>query len=227
MTEQIERLEEAAERADAARSERTGYDARAAQERWQAFWEENRTFVPADDGSAERRYVLDMFPYPSGDLHMGHAEAFVMGDVVARYLKLQRLRRTPPDRLGLLRTACRECRDRAQRAPGRVDVRQHRDPGDVVPALRTELRLVSSAAYLGSGVLPLDAVAVPALPGTRPGLPEGQLRQLVPAGPDGAGQRAGDRRAVRTLRLSGHQAAADPVVLQDHRVRPAAAGRHG
>ena len=89
MTEQIERLEEAAERADAARSERTGYDARAAQERWQAFWEENKTFVPADDGSAERRYVLDMFPYPSGDLHMGHAEAFVMGDVVARYLKLR------------------------------------------------------------------------------------------------------------------------------------------
>jgi leucyl-tRNA synthetase len=89
MTEQIERLEEAAGRADAARSERTGYDARAAQERWQAFWEENKTFVPADDGSAERRYVLDMFPYPSGDLHMGHAEAFVMGDVVARYLKLR------------------------------------------------------------------------------------------------------------------------------------------
>ena len=89
MTEQIERLEEAAERADAARSERTGYDARAAQERWQAFWAENKTFVPADDGSAERRYVLDMFPYPSGDLHMGHAEAFVMGDVVARYLKLR------------------------------------------------------------------------------------------------------------------------------------------
>jgi leucyl-tRNA synthetase len=89
MTEQIERLEVAAERADAARSERSGYDARAAQERWQAFWEENKTFAPADDGSAERRYVLDMFPYPSGDLHMGHAEAFVMGDVVARYLKLR------------------------------------------------------------------------------------------------------------------------------------------
>ena len=37
----------------------------------------------------ERRYVLDMFPYPSGDLHMGHAEAFAMGDVVARYLRQQ------------------------------------------------------------------------------------------------------------------------------------------
>ena len=65
------------------------YDPTAAQQRWQAYWAEHRTFVPADDDSAERRYVLDMFPYPSGDLHMGHAEAFVMGDIVARHLKLQ------------------------------------------------------------------------------------------------------------------------------------------
>ncbi len=67
----------------------TTYDAVAAQERWQAFWEQDGTFVPLDDGARERRYVLDMFPYPSGDLHMGHAEAFVMGDVVARYWKLR------------------------------------------------------------------------------------------------------------------------------------------
>ncbi|MEA5155097.1 leucine--tRNA ligase [Raineyella sp.] len=67
----------------------TTYDAVAAQQRWQAFWEQDGTFVPLDDGSRERRYVLDMFPYPSGDLHMGHAEAFVMGDIVARYWKLR------------------------------------------------------------------------------------------------------------------------------------------
>ncbi len=66
-----------------------GYDAVAAQEKWQAFWEADGTFTPLDDGSRERRYVLDMFPYPSGDLHMGHAEAFVMGDVVARYWRLK------------------------------------------------------------------------------------------------------------------------------------------
>ena len=88
MTEQIERVK-ATERAETATRERGGYNARAAQERWQAFWEADKTFAPADDGSAERRYVLDMFPYPSGDLHMGHAEAFVMGDVVARFLKLK------------------------------------------------------------------------------------------------------------------------------------------
>ncbi|SDH73560.1 leucyl-tRNA synthetase [Arthrobacter subterraneus] len=53
--------------------------------KWLPVWEQLNTFTPVDDGSRERRYVLDMFPYPSGDLHMGHAEAFAMGDVVARY----------------------------------------------------------------------------------------------------------------------------------------------
>lgn len=67
----------------------TVYDMAAVQEKWQAFWEKDQTFAPLDDGSKERRYVLDMFPYPSGDLHMGHAEAFAMGDVVARYLRLK------------------------------------------------------------------------------------------------------------------------------------------
>jgi len=60
-----------------------------AQEKWQAFWEADQTFQPLDDGSRERRYVLDMFPYPSGDLHMGHAEAYAMGDVVARFWRLK------------------------------------------------------------------------------------------------------------------------------------------
>ncbi|OYO21006.1 leucine--tRNA ligase [Enemella dayhoffiae] len=70
-------------------AQRQAYDPAAAQRKWQEFWETDQTFRPLDDGSCERRYVLDMFPYPSGDLHMGHAEAFVMGDVVARNLRLQ------------------------------------------------------------------------------------------------------------------------------------------
>ncbi|WP_242906071.1 leucine--tRNA ligase [Actinomadura terrae] len=62
------------------------YDPRAVQDKWQARWAELDPFeaVEAGDGR-ERRYALDMFPYPSGDLHMGHAEAFAIGDVVARY----------------------------------------------------------------------------------------------------------------------------------------------
>ncbi len=70
-------------------SEPGQYNLVQAQEKWQAFWEADQTFQPLDDGSRERRYVLDMFPYPSGDLHMGHAEAYAMGDVVARFWRLK------------------------------------------------------------------------------------------------------------------------------------------
>ncbi|NMR31700.1 leucine--tRNA ligase [Crystallibacter degradans] len=65
------------------------YSFSAMEAKWPAVWEELGVFKAVDDGSKERRYVLDMFPYPSGDLHMGHAEAFAMGDVVARYLRLK------------------------------------------------------------------------------------------------------------------------------------------
>jgi leucyl-tRNA synthetase len=62
------------------------YDWRTIQERWLPEWEKLDPFRAGQRGpDAERRYALDMFPYPSGDLHMGHAEAFAIGDVVARY----------------------------------------------------------------------------------------------------------------------------------------------
>nr|WP_155848478.1 leucine--tRNA ligase [Arthrobacter sp. 35W] len=66
-------------------SEEGVYNFAAMEAKWPAIWDELKVFTPLDDGSKERRYVLDMFPYPSGDLHMGHAEAFAMGDVVSRY----------------------------------------------------------------------------------------------------------------------------------------------
>ncbi len=70
-------------------SDRIGYDASTAQEKWQQFWAQDQTFVARDDSTKPRRYVLDMFPYPSGDLHMGHAEAYAMGDVLARLWRMQ------------------------------------------------------------------------------------------------------------------------------------------
>ncbi|MBG6182699.1 leucyl-tRNA synthetase [Arthrobacter sp. CAN_A214] len=74
---------------EAAQPNENTYDAAAIEARWPAVWEELQPFRPADDGVRKRRYVLDMFPYPSGDLHMGHAEAFAMGDVAARYYRQQ------------------------------------------------------------------------------------------------------------------------------------------
>jgi leucyl-tRNA synthetase len=63
------------------------YDPRAVQEKWQQRWVELDPFRASDDpaDSRPRTYLLDMFPYPSGDLHMGHAEVYAIGDAVARY----------------------------------------------------------------------------------------------------------------------------------------------
>jgi leucyl-tRNA synthetase len=63
------------------------YDPRAIQEKWQQRWAAMDIFRASDDPAdpRPRRYVLDMFPYPSGDLHMGHAEAYAVGDAMARY----------------------------------------------------------------------------------------------------------------------------------------------
>lgn len=63
------------------------YNPQALQAKWQQRWEEQDPFRASDDAAdtRERRYMLDMFPYPSGDLHMGHAEVFAIADVVARY----------------------------------------------------------------------------------------------------------------------------------------------
>jgi leucyl-tRNA synthetase len=66
-------------------SEQSTYDVDAVQEKWRAVWSELDPFRAADDGAAERRYALTMFPYPSGDLHMGHAEVMALHDVIARY----------------------------------------------------------------------------------------------------------------------------------------------
>ena len=65
--------------------ERATYDVVGAQERWRKVWDDLNPFEAADDGVRERRYALTMFPYPSGDLHMGHAEVMALHDVIARY----------------------------------------------------------------------------------------------------------------------------------------------
>jgi len=61
------------------------YNPRATEQKWQSIWGEKEVFKTDNNDPREKYYVLEMFPYPSGRIHMGHVRNYAMGDVVARY----------------------------------------------------------------------------------------------------------------------------------------------
>ena len=65
------------------------YNARATEAKWQAVWNEQGTFAVAPDSNRPKYYVLEMYPYPSGRIHMGHVRNYTLGDVLTRFKRAQ------------------------------------------------------------------------------------------------------------------------------------------
>jgi leucyl-tRNA synthetase len=67
----------------------TPYDPNSIEAKWQAHWEEHKTFKVEADSSKKKYYLLEMFPYPSGRIHMGHVRNYSIGDALARFKRMQ------------------------------------------------------------------------------------------------------------------------------------------
>ncbi len=65
------------------------YDFKKVEERWQSAWAEQKTFKVSEDASKPKYYCLEMFPYPSGRIHMGHVRNYAIGDVISRYKRMR------------------------------------------------------------------------------------------------------------------------------------------
>ena len=207
------------------------YEPKEIEQRWQRVWEDARAFHTPnpEPGQVEdaKTYVVEMLPYPSGELHMGHVLNYTIGDVVVHLRRRRGYRVLRPmgyDAFGLP----------AENAAIRDGVHPRISTERNIAAIREQMRRMGWAidwdrelSTHDPDVLPLDAVALPPLLRAGARLSQGGTGQLVPGRPDGARERAGDRRPLRALRRRGRGQEPDPVVLQDHRLRRRAARRDG
>ncbi len=155
------------------------YDIAEIEKKWQDRWESERVFYVDEAGDRPKFTNVCMYPYPSGDLHMGHVRNYTYGDLLTRYKTMRGFNVMSPDGLGQLRAPRRERRhqDRGpsagiHRTSDRTDARSDQET-------RIRLRLGSGGRRSPSRVLPLGSVAVPAALRARPGLQEECRRQLV------------------------------------------------
>ena len=118
------------------------YDPAEIEVRWQQRWAEQPDLYRAEPESSSKPkyYVLEMLPYPSGQLHMGHVRNYAIGDALARYMWMQGYN--------------------VLHAPARVDIQQYRGHEARLRSDGPELRLAQRNNHVHAGVLPLEPVVL-------------------------------------------------------------------
>ena len=200
------------------------YDPKQIEPKWQELWAREGTWEVSNepDEHRRRRQVLRARDAAVPERRAAHrAPEELRARRRDRALPSpHRPSRAAPDGLRRVRAAGREQRDQDRRAPPRRDQRSRSRPtatGFTAGGSRSTGRESSSTHE--PSLLPLDAVDLPAAVRARPRLPQGGGGQVVPVRPDGARQRAGDRRPLRAVRQRGRGPPARAVVLPDHRLR--------
>ncbi len=179
--------------------------------KWQEWWDKQGIYYARDDDPREKYYNLVMFPYPSGDLHIGHWYNYTGADIYGRFMRMRGYNVSQPigfDAFGLP----------AENAAIKRNIQPRSWTLDNIGKMRAQtapdgrgLGLAARGRHLPARVLPLDAVALPAVLQARAGLPDQGARQLVPELQHDAGQRAGRQRRLRALRHAGRAARDRPV----------------